>query len=407
MKKIRARNMMYVQKLEYLPDDSFQEAVKRIVDILEPQKYAAILHDKDIDEEGNIIDPHIHIILQFENARSISNIAKLIGEKEQYIEKWDGSVNNGYSYLVHRTNKSLDLHQYDPREVLANFDYEQLMTEIQEEVKKKSTLSDSVIIDNILDLLYEGVITKEKAESMLSGSQYAKASRRIEAVHQKRMEVVAVEWQKKMREKNEPVTIVWLFGDAGTGKTRIAKKYAENFSNDYFLSGSSRDPFQKYDGENVVILDELRPHAFDYSDLLKMLDPYNTSAMASSRYFDKPLSANVFIITTPYAPSKFYEEIKKSNQINAKIDKFEQLARRITMVQKMTKDNIYLLKYDVNFKSFVKVPESDRKNPYSNTKSEHLFSVENANTIYNELNEVFDNKKDNIKIIEKEEIDDE
>lgn len=393
---LKAKNIMYVQQMEYFPEDNLSSLIERIEkDLIPPPiKYAGIIHDKDMHEDGEEIEAHVHIVMQFENARSLNNIAKQLNDKPQQIEKWNGSVNNAYSYLVHHTTNSQLEHQYDAKEVFANFNYEQLLMEIQEKVSKQSNLSDSVIIDNMLDLLYEGTITKEKAENMLSGSQYAKASRRIEAVYQKRMEVLAIDWRKKMREKKEPVTIIWLFGEAGTGKTRIAKKYAGNFSKFFYLSGSSRDPFQKYEGENVVILDELRPHAFDYSDLLKMLDPYNDSAMASSRYFDKPLSANVFIITTPYTPSNFYDEIRKSNQINAKIDKFEQLARRITMVQKMTKDKMYLLNYDINFKSFVKVPESDRVNPYYNKDSENLYSNEQASTIYNKLNEVYENLKD-------------
>lgn len=406
---LKAKNVMYVQQTDYFPEDNLSSLIERIEKDLIPSpiKYAGIIHDKDKNEDGEEIEAHVHIVMQFENARSLNNIAKQLNDKPQNIEKWNGSVNNAYSYLVHQTTNSQLEHQYDVKEVIANFNYEQLLSEIQDKVSGKSKLSDAVIIDNLLDLLYEGQVTKEKVESILSGSQYAKATRRIEAVYQKRMEILAIDWRKKMREKKEPITIIWLFGKAGTGKTRIAKKYAESFSKDFYLSGSSRDPFQKYEGENVVILDELRPNAFDYSDLLKMLDPYNDSSMASSRYFDKPLSANVFIITTPYSPSKFYNEIRKSKQINAEIDRFEQLARRITMVQKMNKDRIYLMKYDDNFKSFVKVPESDRENPYYNEKSENLYSNEQANLIYNQLNEIFVQSKPSIKPDEKEVINDE
>ena len=385
MEKVRARNVMYVQKTEYLPDDSLQTTVNRIVELLNPEKYAAIVHDKDVDDEGNIIDPHVHIILQFTNARYLSSVAKLVDDQPQYFEKWDGSINNGYSYLIHRTSNSLNLHQYDPKEVIANFDYSQLIAEIQEKVSKRSQSSDSLIIDNILDLLYEGEISKDKAENLLTGSQYAKAAKRIEAVYQKRMEILATEWREEMRTKNEPVIIIWLYGEAGTGKTRIAKEYAKNYSEDFYLSGSSRDPFQKYDGETVVILDELRPNAFDYSDLLKMLDPYNDQAMASSRYFDKPLTSNVFIITTPYSPKGFYDEIKNRKLINSKIDSFKQLARRITLVQMMTKKDMYFLSYDSKFEDFLKVNNSKKQNPYYINGTTKYISKNKASEVYEKL----------------------
>ena len=39
-----------------------------------------------------------------------------------------------------------------------------------------------MIIDNLLDLLYTGNITKSEIEQRLTGSQYAKARQKIETV---------------------------------------------------------------------------------------------------------------------------------------------------------------------------------------------------------------------------------
>lgn len=382
---IRAKNVMYVQKIDYLPESNLVDVIKRIEAVLNPVKYAGIIHDKDLNENGEPISAHVHIVMQFENARSLNNLAKLLNEKPQNIEKWNGNVNNAYSYLLHHTNGAQLEYQYDVKEVIANFDYSELITSIQKNVNKHIKVSDSSIINNILDLIYDGHISKEKAENMLTGSQYAKAAKRINSVHQKRNEVVAAEWRKEMLIKQEPVTIIWLYGEAGSGKTRIAKKYAKNFTDKYYISGSSRDPFQKYQGENVVILDELRPQVFDYSDLLKMLDPYNDLAMASSRYFDKPLTANVFIITTPYSPRKFYNEIKNSGKINSAIDRFEQLARRITLVQKMTMQEMFLLQYSEKENDFLIEEITVKDNPYTVEESDKTATRDEAIQIYQKL----------------------
>ena len=55
-----------------------------------------------------------------------------------------------------------------------------------------------MIIDNLLDLLYTGDISKKEIEQRLSGSQYAKAKQKIETVYLKRLENQAELWRKEM-----------------------------------------------------------------------------------------------------------------------------------------------------------------------------------------------------------------
>lgn len=100
--------------------------------------------------------------------------------------------------------------------------------------------------------------------------------------------------------------------------------------------------FQGYQGEHTVILDELRPTCFSYDDLLKMLDPFAEKTYAPSRYQDKLLLVDTYLITTPYSPQDFYWEISNNRSI---IDSFEQLRRRLTIVQYMTTDFIELQEY--------------------------------------------------------------
>ncbi len=70
-------------------------------------KIAGIIHDKDINEEGEPIEKHVHIVLQFKNPRSLEQLAKLINEPQvSAFQQWRGNVNNAYSYLVHQTNES-------------------------------------------------------------------------------------------------------------------------------------------------------------------------------------------------------------------------------------------------------------------------------------------------------------
>ena len=356
-----------------------------MTNILKPLRFAGILHDKDIGQDGNLVAPHIHLVLQFESARSLNNLAKLTKQPIQCFEQWRGSVNNAYSYLVHHTESNQDKYQYSPKEVIANFDYLILLDTIERNVTKRYEINDTMIIDNLLDLLYTGNITKSEIEQRLTGSQYAKARQKIETVYLKRLETQAELWRQEMIDKNEIVTIIWLFGKAGTGKTRLARQYAEQYDLNYFITGSIRDPFQQYNLEHVIILDELRPHQFDYSDLLKMFDPYNVKAMASSRYFDKPLLANIYIITSPYSPYDFFLELTNQRK-TSHIDSWGQLMRRLSLVVEVKKEHLQFYKYKPMDQMFYIDHGNKLPNPFKNQTDREETIQDKSYQLFLELN---------------------
>jgi plasmid replication protein len=382
---VKARNIMFVQQIEYFQSSNLQDIIEYMTNILKPLRFAGILHDKDIGQDGNLVAPHIHLVLQFESARSLNNLAKLTKQPIQCFEQWRGSVNNAYSYLVHHTESNQDKYQYSPKEVIANFDYLLLLDTIERNVTKRYEINDTMIIDNLLDLLYTGNITKSEIEQRLTGSQYAKARQKIETVYLKRLETQAELWRQEMIDKNEIVTIIWLFGKAGTGKTRLARQYAEQYDLNYFITGSIRDPFQQYNLEHVIILDELRPHQFDYSDLLKMFDPYNVKAMASSRYFDKPLLANVYIITSPYSPYNFFLELTKKKQ-TSHIDSWGQLMRRLSLVVEVKKEHLQFYKYEPMDQMFYIDHGNKLPNPFKNQTDREETIQDKSYQLFLELN---------------------
>lgn len=118
-----------------------------------------------------------------------------------------------------------------------------------------------------------------------------------------------------------------MWGSSGVRKSRYAEWLCRNQK--YVRLGSSRDFFQDYDGETYVILDDLRSKDFSYADLLRLMDPYIHDKVAPRRYHDRKLNLEMLIITTPYSPWEFYKECDIDNR---KVDKFEQLKRRIYAV---------------------------------------------------------------------------
>lgn len=93
-------------------------------------------------------------------------------------------------------------------------------------------------------------------------------------MYARHLQVSAAEWRAKMRDEGRRVQTIWIFGPAGTGKSSLAKQYAQSKGEPFFVSGSTRDVFQGYAGQHTIILDELRPSSIPYADLLRVTDPY-------------------------------------------------------------------------------------------------------------------------------------
>ena len=396
MKTKKAKSMMITQQVEYLPSDmkTTEDCFITIMNKLEPLKCAVILHDKDVDDDGKAKAPHMHIMVTFENARSLKRVATLLGIKPQYIEQWKGESINGYSYLIHATTNAENQYQYSTDEIIANFDFDELMEQAREDIKRKTKITsakDEIIIRAYLDELKKGPITLKDVEERLTGSQYAKAKNRLENVWQKRRQNLAEAWRKEMLESGRSIDVIYICGQSGVGKTRLAKDYAEKSDNDYFLTGSSRDPFQLYEGQSTIILDELRPSTFPYNDLLKILDPFNTSSNAPSRYFDKMLTADLIIITSPYSPKEFYRRIIKSDKhFDEKIDSYYQLARRLGLVMLLTKDFIQVAFFNEQKRDFMLDSSTKEANPYKEDTVNNILSQnENAEKLFKEIIEAF------------------
>lgn len=97
--------------LLYLDDPSHVQALDLIRSGF---NYVSILHDKDVDENGDLKKPHIHCILKFAQARWNTALADELGIKVNYFEKtgsWEGSA----KYLLH--DGCDEKHQYDATEL--------------------------------------------------------------------------------------------------------------------------------------------------------------------------------------------------------------------------------------------------------------------------------------------------
>lgn len=351
----RYRQFMYVQDLTHLKVKPTE--LKEILEKSRAEKWAFILHDKDFKEDlgesgtdGTLSDEgekqalssseeasktlvrqHFHIVLKFENAHTISSVAKLFKDEPQFVEIWKGKIENAWSYLLHRTNGAKSKFQYSPQDVVSNFDFKKEIKKIEEKVKQsKSNINEQI------QSYTEGEISKSQLIDEIGILEYAKRKRTLDAVEQL-LEVRRQQaWLKEFKDKQ--CKVIWIWGPAGSGKTTSAKKLFEADNQSYTILGSSKDPFQPYScieekGKNII-LDDLRPNVLEYADLLRILDPYQHAKMGPARYHDRPLTLERIVITTPYSPEEFYTATKN---LDVKIDTFDQLKRRITKIIKLNK----------------------------------------------------------------------
>lgn len=323
----RSRVFGYTQQLSHLNQKI--EDFPRLLEEAGAEQYAYIVHDKDRTADGVLKSSHIHVVMKFENPRSLQSIAKVFHDSPQYVElpKSANGYNNMLAYLTHRTKGATMKFQYDPADVTANFDYPDALEKITAKVNQRDS---KTRLDDILERLMAYDITYEEAVSELTASEFSRYHQRLKVTAEYGRQQYAKRWIKEHEDNHKPIEVIWITGPAGSGKTLEAKKIArEQSDKDFYMATGQRDPFQNYTDEPVVILDDLRPKTFDYNTLLQLLDPFN-STMADARYSNKTLIADTIIITSVYSPLDFYHMLVPEQYRD--IDTYKQLERRISEI---------------------------------------------------------------------------
>lgn len=97
---------------------------------------------------------------------------------------------------------------------------------------------------------------------------------------------------------SDAVTVYWLYGSTGSGKTRSAWEYGKATAPDsIWCSNDSLQWYDGYDGQVVTIFDDFRAKDIRFSLLLRILDRYELRVQFKGGYVSwRP---KVIIITTP------------------------------------------------------------------------------------------------------------
>lgn len=294
-----------------------KENIKKILDdwVIEAGlTYWFIEHNPD-DEDNN---PHFHIVISFKTHSRFATVKSKFPFANIVPAK---SVRNTVQYLIHLNDQSK-----------AQYEWEDIVTNCGDmsPFKVQSRSQQAVAMQSVYDMIESGELTELNIREKVSMSVFSENKSKIfNAFEHKRGEY--------FENQNRNISVVFISGNTGQGKTTFAKQYCERRGLTYCVSSASNDPVQDYRGQEVLILDDMRDDSFKYHDLLKLLDNH-TKSTAHSRYYNKVFTGSLIIITSTRPINDWY--FKKTAE-----DK-HQLYRRVKQWYKFDKEKIFLFEYN-------------------------------------------------------------
>ena len=347
--------------------------------------YAYILHNKDrysIDEyneyirthnekpnynAGDIKPSHWHIFVRYKYGRTFESVAKDFGIDIQRVRKVD-NTRGTLEYLIHLNNK--EKYQYEIDNVKANFDYRSTILSTQPLSKDRRLLE-------INNYIASGKLNEYNISTcgLIDSIEYMTYLPEIK----KLFEFYRKQLKEKYNTEGRNMKVIYIQGDKGTGKTSYAKELAKKKGLSFFVSSSSNDILDGYEGQQCVILDDLRSTGMQFADLLKLLDN-NTSSSFKSRYYNKTLFCELIIITTVKDIDTFYQNVFLDDEPKG------QFFRRCENLMKMDSDKILLYSYnkDTNKYDYIETI----KNPISEKYQTKAESIEDRKANMMELLEI-------------------
>lgn len=303
--------------------------IAKIQDIVNQKQtiklYAIILHDQDTDDNGNPVKPHYHVYLNYgnNNVNKMSDVANWFGVKENSVERIKGQRSDVLKYYLHIGFEGK--HQYHIEDITANFN---VQTYLQQNERRNK-------LEEIIAQCAAWAITPFNYQQFISPALYAKYKAQIE----RSWEYAEQQYLISRNGRGESSTI-WIYGESGVGKSTLALLVAEQMNKPAYLTATGKDPFSHYLGQPAIILNEIMPsEPFTYHELLETIDPHYKSPV-KSRYRDKVLRADLFIITTVFSPYEFY----RGFSLEAK-DSRTQLLRRLSEIWHVTTDHVKISKH--------------------------------------------------------------
>ncbi len=316
-----------------------------------------VLHDKDTEENFDIesgmkkiveISPHCQTLVIFEKTnkynanRTIKNISVALGLPENMIEKPKQgrySIDNQLAYLTHV--KYADKYPYSPRDVISIVPegatgeeytaiYERRYNDWRRGRGTVSAKKAEVNLESLLDEIAEGRVTKRQIlMNKELFSVYIRYRRQINDAFkgyiEKREEINAAGLEDGEFKKR----VIFVYGMPRSGKSHLAKAFAKKLVEMSKETGepwrikrlASKNPFDKYTGEEVVIADDWRDETLSRAEWLHFLNVDDAEEQAA-RFQNVRVAPRLIIFTAPIDPVSFFTPLR-GEDINQYIGRIE------------------------------------------------------------------------------------
>jgi hypothetical protein len=119
-----------------------------------------------------------------------------------------------------------------------------------------------------------------------------------------------------IQQRTDYPEVIWICGDTGTGKTLQA--FQDNQEKTIHKQTQSNKWWNGYEGQDVVILDDIRADFAKYHELLTLLDKYPHKVEIKGGYME--FNSPRIYITSPYLPAEMYKGKEDITQLMRRID---------------------------------------------------------------------------------------
>lgn len=171
------RQIMYENQLEYFSYDDMVDltnALNRNFKADDGYEWAYIIHDRDLNDSDELVEPHIHIMFYHRKGIKMADLKAVLQDSKDQHYEFMRSKTAGFLYLTHNTKNAIKAGKtvYHTSEVVANFDYEQY-------VLSKDKISQSDLDDIILKIGLGQITERDLFEDDTLYQTYLKNSVRI------------------------------------------------------------------------------------------------------------------------------------------------------------------------------------------------------------------------------------
>jgi len=135
------------------------------------------------------------------------------------------------------------------------------------------------------------------------------------------------------RNPENPPTIYWLYGETGTGKSKLAWRFGEVYGSraDIFASHGDLKWFDGYEGQKVVLIEDFRSKGVAFAFLLRIFDRYPINVPIKGAFAN--WNPEVIIVTTPKSIRDTF-----ASRLEHRPEDIGQLERRVTEEYQFPRD---------------------------------------------------------------------